>query len=399
VKKQSGHNEFSFLKSAYQDWENSGPSDSLWERMDESLAVEKVWNAVDEELESLGSSKDQWIKDAHATWNPATNFNAWDQLTDELSREVVWQQLAQSLEMPVAPSMPWLKMVAATIALVMCTFYIADVGSDCFHLGLNPSTAKRSASYDRSMSAKNVQVQATNPIVESKSIQAELIESEGTDNLPQLPVVSDEGGQLQALTTIEPNFVTTHFTRFEPVEQPRAFHPTWTLQLGSQWSAIGENNRPAFTTSVPKLGIAVDLAYSKTIRHFRFTQSIGFSQYAQNNGRYVNGRYLNTDQRLNTLQLSSTIGYNWNRFHVFSGVMVSRLMGGMEENNFQVTNVYTVSQLKLGITGGLDYRIKNFENGCMLSAGAQYQWIPTIESSNVTFENIQGIKIQAKISF
>jgi hypothetical protein len=35
----------------------------------------------------------------------------------------------------------------------------------------------------------------------------------------------------------------------------------------------------------------------------------------------------------------------------------------------------------------------------MLSAGAQYQWIPTIESSNVTFENIQGIKIQAKISF
>lgn len=407
MKQQGGHSKLTPLQSAFENWEPTEVSNAVWERLEESIAIESVWNKLDQELTAVEASKDHWLKSAHANWNPAAPSDGWEKLSDDLSREVVWDQLAVSLAHPVATRIPLLKMIAATIALVFSTFYLADVAFD-LHPIYASERAKTRLNQENQQTASEV-VEHTDATTVSNTTgykasdfdklddNSQIVQNDNLVHAPTNQSVDVE--PLSNLVAIEPSFIVPELNRLGNVPSTHFLHPTWTVQLGSQWSFIGENNRSAFSSAMPKLGLAMDVSYSRSLGNWRFTQSAGFSQYAQNNGRYVNGRYLNTNQRLNTFQLSSSVGYELNRFHVFGGIMVARLLGGLEENKSQVTNVYTVSELRMGITGGLDYRIKDFKNGMMLSAGAQYQWIPKLESSNVVFENIQGLKLQTKISF
>jgi hypothetical protein len=204
---------------------------------------------------------------------------------------------------------------------------------------------------------------------------------------------------VQKLSAIHPDMSAGELVRLKLCDHPIFSKPSWTIQLGTQLSILSENDQSELTNTLPNFGIAADISFNKYVGNVRFSQSLGFSQYAQSNGKYINGRYLNTNQRLNTVQFTSTVGYDWKRLNVYGGFMFSRLLSGMEENQTKVTNVYTVNSIQLGLTGGIDAKVKQFNNGSSLSLGAQYQWIPKLESSNVTFENIQGVRFQTKFSF
>lgn len=184
---------------------------------------------------------------------------------------------------------------------------------------------------------------------------------------------------------------------FIPLKSP--FKPRFSLQVGGQFSFINEKNRSAFSSSLPSMGVAADFQYHYYIRNIRLTQDLGFSQYAQSNGTYINGRYTNLNQRLNTIFLMSSIGYTYRGATVYAGISVNRLLSGYEANRSTITNVYNSKKLQVGATAGIDYHLAPFKNKTALGIGMQYQFVSKLKSGNADFNDIQGVKLQIKYSF
>lgn len=184
---------------------------------------------------------------------------------------------------------------------------------------------------------------------------------------------------------------------FIPLKSP--FKPRFSLQVGGQFSFINEKNRSAFSSSLPSMGVAADFQYHYYIRNIRLTQNLGFSQYAQSNGTYINGRYTNLNQRLNTIFLMSSIGYTYRGATVYAGISVNRLLSGYEANRSTITNVYNSKKLQVGATAGIDYHLAPFKNKTALGLGVQYQFVSKLKSGNADFNDIQGVKLQIKYSF
>ena len=128
------------------------------------------------------------------------------------------------------------------------------------------------------------------------------------------------------------------------------------------------------------MGIAADFQYHTYLRKWRFTQDVGFSQYAQSNGGYVNGRYTSSNQKLNTIYLSSSVGYTFRGVTISGGIAVNRLLNGYEESRTAITNVYNSKKLQVGATAGVDYHFTPFRNKTALGLGVQYQFISRLKS-------------------
>lgn len=436
--------EFQSLQKSYENWEAGEPSADLWENLEAELAVSAVWHRLDETLELNGSSADQSLADAYENWSPNTSGDGWSKLEEELSRERVWQRLNTTLNYPVTTRIPWLKMAAASLVFVFTAFYtdyFTGSNSEPPMTGIQTSQGEKLRDLAANGTTSDVNDEQTNPSpIKAPAQNKQLAVITGNpvnqvaDNNPAgqpdrvvaqtnptkvnaenrepgttvlNPANETTGNGAQDLADLDQlsrkaiEYAGTNGTieafHFLPFKAP--FKPRFSVLLGGQFAFINENDRSAFSSSIPSMGIAADMQYNAYSGKVRFTQDLGFSQYAQSNGSYVNGRYVNSNQKLNTVHLMSTIGYTFRGVTVSGGITVNRLLNGYEESRTAITNVYNSKKLQVGATAGIDYHFTPFKNKTALGVGVQYQFMSKLKSENTVFNDIQGVKLQIKYSF
>ncbi|MDR0801533.1 hypothetical protein [Fluviicola sp.] len=438
--------EFKSFQKSYQNWDAGTPSPDLWGDLEADLAVSAVWNRLDETLELNGSSADKVMVESYENWSPNASGNGWTKLEEQLSRERVWNRLNVSLNDPVTTRMPWLKMAAASVLFVFLSFYTDYViESDSYQpQAVSGTSGSEQMSSNALNNRKQASVASENTIGVYHVRNATTKQDTGKTNLKNRILAQNEvNNDLNGPFAVNPNpgnvsipnpvenhsaskatasnTVTTFddltalnelgrkeiayeptngqigdFT-FIPSKVP--FKPRFSVQFGGQFSLINEKNRSAFSSSLPSMGIAADLQYHYYIRNIRLTQDLGFSQYAQSNGSYINGHYISSNQRLNTIFLMSSVGYSYRGATIYGGISINRLLGGYEANHSMITNVYNSDKFQLGATVGIDYHIVPFKNKTALGVGMQYQFVSRLKSGNAVFNDIQGIKLQIKYSF
>lgn len=432
-----------WLSNSFDKWDAGEPSDKLWEQLEESIAVDAVWERVNETLQQEEHAPDQWIVASHENWNPGEAHDGWSKLSDAISLEQVWTGLNQTLNQPVKTRMPIWKLVAASVTAIFLSGHFSDAPAiryDAHHSTVLAFVQSQTTSPSQTVvsnTGSNVAV-----VVDDQMIEDQLVEDQsgageqkpvnqqrlqqdnpesGTDLVQQqiqtpanneiapMPIMpQEEDKTVDILADLgDPSLtVLPSDWRLNP-EQLEArrfdikppFHH-WTVQVGTQLSILEERNQALLTSTFPKLGLAADLSYRHRLGSVQFIHAIGMSQYSQAAGKYINGRYATTSQRINSLQFSSSIGYNYKRFTVYGGVLVSKALNGLEQNNAAITQVYNFDEVQVGFTGGIDFRIASFPNsGKHISIGSQYQWLPSYSGSKASFENIQGIRFQTKFSF
>lgn len=428
-----------WLSSSFDEWDAGEPSGALWEQIEESVAVDAVWERVNESLQHQEHVPDQWIVATHENWSPGEAHDGWSKLDDAISLEQVWTGLNQSLNLPVATRIPIWKLLAASITAIFLTGHFSDgilVQHDYSDVALvaivepsntpNPAEvvdAKTGTFIADNQSTGNRSTEAVKPEVvkQQERFQIQTPEDEhivvqqevqAPVNPEVLPRIINPLDQVEEEDDVLANLGDPHLValpsdwQLNPdqlnarkfVIKPPFHH--WTVQVGTQLSILQERNQALLTSTFPKLGLAADLSYRHRLGSVQFIHAIGMSQYSQEAGKYINGRYATTNQRINTLQFSSSVGYTYKRFTVYGGILVSKALNGLEVNNVAITQVYNFDQVQMGFTSGIDFRIASFPNsGKHISIGSQYQWLPSYSGSKASFENIQGIRFQTKFSF
>lgn len=435
--------EFRSLQKSFENWDAGTPSPDVWENLEADLAVSAVWDRLDESLEANGSSADKALVESYENWSPNNSGDGWSKLEEQLSRERVWTRLNTTLSYPVSTQIPWMKMAAASLIFVFTAFYtdyVTNGNREQENATLltvagnqteenkeralvaeleNPATTagtpaeneavKQTTGMNRVQNTllvsngndpgnpelKDNREQNSNPaqqgqnLVENKQRTSEDLALSNSEDLPELDVLGKK--EIQVVPGVIGDFT------FLPYKQ--VFRPKFSVLVGGQFSFIDEKNRSAFSSSIPSMGIAADLQYHAYLGKLRFTQDLGFSQYAQSNGSYVNGRYTSSDQKLNTIHLMSSVGYTFKGVTVYGGVSLNRLLNGYEESRTAITNVYNSTQFQLGATAGIDYHFAPFRNKTALGLGVQYQFVSRLKSENTVFNDIQGVKLQIKYSF
>jgi hypothetical protein len=453
----NSNREFKSLQKSFGNWDTGLPSSDVWENLEADLAVSAVWDRLDETLEANGSSADKPLVEAFENWSPNNSGDGWSKLEEQLSRERVWTRLNTTLSYPITTSIPWMKMAAASLLFTFLAFYtdryhVSDIEqktSFAFNTSGNGSDLvtpdnRQMAQSNRAENASSVE--GTNPIATNEVVngitnqkttaQKQLlvgnankqtnergVENNNTlnsnQNLAQNNTVQTNEPQNNAALTskeetnsnlddlasldelgrkeisVQPGVIGDfEFLPYKPL-----FKPRFSALVGGQFAFINEKDRSAFSSSVPSMGVAADFQYHLYSGKFRFTQDLGFSQYAQSNGSYVNGRYMNSNQKLNTIYLMSAVGYTFKGVTFYGGISVNRLLNGYEESRTTITNVYNSKKLQVGATAGIDYHFTPFKNKTALGLGMQYQFVSRLKSENAVFNDIQGVKLQIKYSF
>lgn len=451
----NSNREFQSLQKSFENWDTGTPSSDVWENLEADLAVSAVWDRLDESLEANGSSADKALVESYENWSPNNSGDGWSKLEEQLSRERVWNRLNNTLSYPVSTRIPWMKMAAASLIFVFLAFYtdhytvsnneqsaslafnanedrtIADGNKDLRTASINPTENQVSANEKTTVIFTTQELnQRTTPKIEQKLlISNKEPEDLVTDNRgnesglqngelnvnpdlaqnKELLIASNEqtttsGAEdltdLDVLTRKEIPYVPGVIGDFTFLPYKPVFRPKFSALVGGQFAFINEKNRSAFSSSIPSMGIAADFQYHAYLGKVRFTQGLGFSQYAQSNGSYINGRYTSSNQKLNTIHLMSSLGYAFkNGLSVYGGISLNRLLNGYEESRTAITNVYNSNKLQLGATAGIDYHFTPFKNKTALGLGLQYQFVSRLKSENAVFNDIQGVKLQIKYSF
>lgn len=425
-------NQDAWMDRSFQEWDAGEPSD-IWPDLDESLSLDAVWNRVDVSLTETAA--DEWLRESHDEWSPVMENDQWNHLNDSLSLENVWTGLNQSLNQPVTTRIPYWKLIAASFVAVFFTHYFSDSPV--------PHESYGSLTQSSDVQSKNGNTPVADKTAGSNGNTTGSFGQSGISGDDDELVVNNEFNELpvqnQVIAPDEPVQKPEH-QREHPVEQitgnpetnesnttdvteeidpleirkwkapeefltPRDFivarpYHHWTVQMGTQLSVLKERDQAAFTSTVPRFGMAADLSYRHRVGPVQLIHAIGMSQYEQVAGKYINGRYSNTDQQINALQLSSSVAYTSGKFTFYGGLLFSKMLTGLEQNNYTITKVYNFNRLQTGFTGGIDYRLVSFPNsGKHISIGAQYQLLPSYKGEKTTFENIHGIRFQAKFSF
>ncbi|ASS47459.1 MAG: hypothetical protein A3D31_16605 [Candidatus Fluviicola riflensis] len=423
-----------WLNSSFDKWDVGEPSGALWEQIEESIAVDAVWERVNGSLQQEEHAPDRWIAAAHENWNPGEAHDGWSKLNDAISLEQVWTGLDQSLNQPVATRMPIWKLMAASVTAIFLSGHFSDAPAIRHEVQYSPELAfvqPQTTTSDGTVNTNYEFIVADNQSIVSYSNTAEVpvnqerFQQDNPENGTQLvqqqiqtppnpkvvpsPTIPQEKVKTDDILADlgNPNLtVLPSDWQLDPEQLgPRKFDIKppfhhWTVQVGTQLSILQERNQAMYTSTFPKLGLAADLSYRHRLGSFQFIHAIGLSQYSQEAGKYLNGRYATTNQRINALQFSSSIGYNYKRFTVYGGLLVSKALNGLEHNNNAITQVYNFDEVQVGFTSGIDFRIASFPNsGKHISIGSQYQWLPSYSGSKASFENIQGIRFQTKFSF
>lgn len=449
----SNDEQLNWLNRSFDEWDAGEPSAGVWENLDESLAVDAVWSRIDQSLLAEDHVEDSWISASHEEWNPGPSSDGWSKLNEAISLETVWTDLNETLSHPVATRVPFWKMLAASVVALFMTQQFSD--APVVHQGQPaPSVAQNEiATSPTEPASGTIAAPATDPTAPEIAVVTEpsntpmrnnrIIEIPQNDplaerrdpvtdpmrtpengtvnaqNIVPQPSVSGVGNVLNPLELLIAQSGIAPVNTLSPLAYDNALNPYhdpvfprdflvkpplhhWTVQMGTQLSILQEREQSLLTSTAPRFGLAADLSYTHRLGPIQLIHSIGVSQYAQESGKYLNGRHIRTDQRVNALQLSSCAGYNIDRFTVYGGVLFSKILSGLEQEdiNNKIIGVYSFSEIQPGLTGGMDFRIVSFpRSGKHVSVGAQYQWMPSLQSKKNSFENMQGIRFQAKFSF
>lgn len=421
------------LNAAFSNWNAEEPKD-LWNKLDEELSTSSVWDklsaSLDEEANAVVDSK---FKAAYQEWSTGTNHDGWTKLEDALSRERVWNRLAVTLTQPVALSSVWWKYAASLIAFTFVSFFM----NDGIHQNINTSNTADNSGKEMTTpeiidspnkggnGTKTVnpthqvavndpgQVQHnnlannqdrnqnnnTNGVDNSinNTSNNSTITNTQADNKVSSNLAFDEIALLQAKGLLNTdncaNVGRTHF--YEP---KRSFLSA-TLAFGTQLSQSRNDNRSSLSSSAPRFGLAVDAAFSKHFGRWGLIQDFGYVQFTQLNGDYVKGRYQHSIQQLNTIQSTSGFFYSFNRFDLNGGVLFTRILNGLEQESNKIINVYNTNKIQTGLSAGITYNFSPKRDKVRYGVGVQYQWIPNINAGTTAFRDVQGLKIQGKISF
>lgn len=415
------------LEEAFSDWNADAPREDLWSKLDADLATESVWNKLDKSLDSA-QNPDAWMTAAYSDWSTGTNNDGWNKLDEALSRERVWTRLNSTLSKPIATSSSWLKYAASLTVFFFLSFFMNDESKEqVIVVSDNSKTMDQNNSVSDPTivdpsSADNPSTNGNNPtdgITVAQRIPAnnqEVIEQNkqlidiARSNPNKLSVNDDLTGVENQKSAFSEQFESntlggklTDFTNLHIVKMElpsRIRYSSWTVSLGTQLSLLDESSRDQISTVTPRLGLTGELAFSRHFNHWGLSQSVGYSQFAQTNGNYVNGRYLNSQQQLRVLQFNTSVFFSIKRFDINGGVVFARLLSGDEQQNSKIVNVYYMTNsIQAGLTGGISYNLTPSARRMKFGIGAQYQWIPQISAGNSTFHDIQGFKLSGKISF
>lgn len=452
---------FSDLNQAFQAWDGGEPSSAVWEKLEESIVLESTWSKLEESLTEesvwnrLNNSLDQEFQKEHRldeqlqesfeSWDVQSSTDGWLKLNDELAKERVWLRLLASLNRPILVRVPFLKMTAATVLFMLLAFH-TDYSSDSLsslrwlNQGIVSQEPSESISTKQSLAA-NADSESSHGSIEPAFNNQKFVKSNksypyqfgemqyagqengsiptrisdksvvtgGTHELPvpgtqpKLQMDGHLSNQDFMFDSLEPRELLSEYKDVAHFDKPKSMRfylkPRWSIGVGSQFSIINEKNRSALTSAMPQFGWAGDLASHLYFGQFRWTNGLGFAQYSQGNGRYMNGRYETTNQRLNTAYFMSTGGYVYKGFSVYGGFTINKLLNGYEQNNRVMTNVYNSKNIQLGGIAGIDYNLKPFRNKSCIGFNMQYQFVPQLKSSNQLFNDIHGIRFQIKFSF
>jgi hypothetical protein len=410
------------LEAAFFDWDADVPGDALWSKLDADLSTESVWNKLDKSLDSA-ENPDAWLTAAYSEWSTGTNNDGWNKLDEALSRERVWTRLNSSLSKPIATSSSWLKYAASLTTFFFLSFFMNDESTEHAVIVSDNSgiVDTENPLIDPAIEpAASTNLNPTNGITVAQRTPTENNnagnpEKQHTDLAPnnsnnQLPVNNElsvvENQENTFGEQFEVNSLGKKMNDFachdDIIRQlvPKVQYANWTVSLGTQLSFLDESTRDQISTVTPRLGLTGELAFNKHFNHWGITQSAGFSQFAQTNGNYVNGRYLNSQQQLRVLQFNTSLFYSIKRFDLNGGLVFTRLLSGDEQQNSKIVNVYYMTNsIQAGLTGGISYNLTPSATRMKFGIGAQYQWIPQISAGNSTFHDIQGFKLLGKISF
>lgn len=400
------------LNSEFDAWEPAF-SASSWDRINEELNVS---------VPEFAAVLDEQLVSSFDAWNPESNDN-WTALNDELSIEVVEARLSSS----VTTVWKWtdtMNYVAALVAIVCCVLNINDGVKKINTFESKVFTTSMTRVYPgEQKSHSNNQITSVNRIstngfvaeippnsndvvysetdsnVDLVSIDENRIENTPVQNSEEDVVEVESPTQLKLnplrMTLEEKNVIGL----FLPIRKTPYHH--WTIHVGmhSAWfRETGESDR--LTTVIPKVGATVELSYKIRIRGFQLHNNLGVAQFNQKSGKYINGRHLQSDQKIQAIQFASNLAYSRDRWTFFAGPMFTKFMNGVEERSKVITKVYNFKQIHAGVTAGIDYQlVYNANTGRHLSVGAQYQFTPNIVGENAQFQKLNVVRLQMKYSF
>lgn len=412
------------LVDSYENWSPNTSGDG-WTKLEEQLSRERVWNRLNVSLSYPVTTRIPWVKMAAASvlfiflsfytdhvvesGNDQSRMIAGIATGDQHSSDAVTdRQLAfnnhnehaVSAERKVAEANIPQGNKAIQVQKVRNNF-TNPIGNKTNATNTNPV---REQNGSIQLNQQDVAVNPKNGTVNSNAAHPEDNQNPASTTNPDASNTASTLNDLAGLDELGIKEIAFEPTNEKigdfvliPLKTP--FKPRFSVQFGGQFSLINEKNRSAFSSSLPSMGIAADLQYHYYIGNIRLTQDLGFSQYAQSNGSYINGRYVSSDQRLNTIFLMSSAGYTYRGATLYGGVSINRLLGGYEANRSMITNVYNSNKFQLGATAGIDYHIAPFKNKTALGVGMQYQFVSRLKSGNAVFSDIQGVKLQIKYSF
>lgn len=402
-----------FLQHSLSDWDAGMPLDG-WDKLESDLRFEQQWQRLDQ---SLDETQDvNLLAESFQEWNAGNHMDGWSRIEDELSRERVWNKLNVSLDQVESNSIPWLKYVSSCAAAILISFFLPVQELDNKALHSNKDDVR--LVNDDVKSNQTAQVNQVVVLAE-KTVNKDYIN-------PVLPVIPDEiknqpkNGllavnhvanvlQLDATPSVgnpellDPKDIVAYHLSMPadrdpllfPIMKPSPYH----VRVGTQLALLNEKEGSPFNNFFPRAAWTFDVGYTRRISAIEVGAAIGVTQFAQESGKYINGRYFNSSQKLNTLQVSATVGKDLGRWTVYGGVQVNKLLFGIEERSNMVTNIYNSNKWNLGATAGVDVLLNQFNNGDHIDLGVQYQYIPQVRSSNAIFNDVQGLKFQLKFAF
>ena len=410
---------FDFLQDGFANWDAGVPSENVWDELEADLVTEAVWSKVSKSIETTVPPQTTF-KQAFDEWDVEVENDGWSKLNDSLSRERVWVRLSSTLSIPVSLPTSYLKIAASFLIFMFTSFHVTNSSFENRVIQVNNveevNTSNNSST--NQVNTINSTIQNSNLVVNNStenennanrvdnnkidgSVIAQVQSNSNTNNAEK----SDQEENTNRTNdefSIDPLFglALNHSAEDIPAyEFNRAKDPSWYVSAGSQFALLREVKNGPLTSTVPRLGAIGEIGHSFNKNRFFMTQSLGFSQFTSEKGRYINGRYLTANQKLNVAQAKIQFGYSFNRIRFNVGVNANRIVSGYESQGETISNVYDVPQIKFGFNGGFEVKLKTFKNKDNISVATNYQFIPKLVSKNAEFESIEAVNFQLKYAF
>jgi hypothetical protein len=425
MEKENHTSSFDDLRKNFADWDAGVPSENVWEELESDLVTDKVWNKLSQTIDV--TEKPNTLKNAYDKWDVEIENDGWSKLNDSLSRERVWGRLNSSLNIPVRLPASYLKVAASFLVFMFTSFYVTNERFEntitLAQVQTSPETKQISSESLLSVTPEtnlNQNLESITPI--AQQITPVIRNSNEPISQPKQHDLSANNSIVQENKSIPTN-ETTDISSIDPLMRlhlnhfpgsippfdgpdftPRSKEPNWFISGGAQLALLKERANGPLTSTTPTLGYIGELGHSFNRGRFSASQSLGFTQFTSEKGRYINGRFFTSNQKLNVAQAKVLFGFSLNKIRFNAGVNLNRIISGYESQANKITNVYDVPKMKFGFTGGMEIRLKTFENKSTnkkstIGLGVNYQYIPKLVSKNAEFNRIEAVNLQLKYAF